>query len=487
MSRKTNRIASRKVNRKANRNSKGKAVPAAVLGQCRIEGITHNGEGVGRIDGQAVFVPGAIPGEKVSLEFRSGSRSFIRAALIDILEASPHRAEPECPYYESCGGCSYQHMDYETELECKRQVVEQQLRRIGGQQCAVQPVIGMEQPWAYRNKVEWQLFTDDSRTVSLGYVNPAAGGPVPISGCRLLKPEINRLSMALHRSAGLLYGAGVRRIGVRWSDGEQSLMLNLFSSDADVEADRGEASTALLPRVKEIIEGTPGLEGAASVNLVAAEGSHIVKGPGYIMENLAGLRFRISPRSFFQVNRVQAERLLEILDQMAAVQGGEHIVDAYCGTGIMALSLAARAARANCAVRVTGVENHPGAVWDARENARLNKISNCRFIEGACEDILPALPEDCDVLVLDPPRAGCKPPVLQAALQLRPARIIYVSCNPGTLARDLKILAGGGYAVHTVQPIDMFPRTWHVESIVLLQRQNTVKKRVYKVANENIN
>lgn len=418
---------------------------------CKIDGISHNGEGVGRINGKVVFVPGAIPGEEITCKLLHESRSLMRAALIDVIAASPYRVEPGCPYYGRCGGCSYQHMSYEKELACKGQVVEQQLRRIGGQQCEVQPVIGMDDPWSYRNKVEWQLFVNESGGASLGYINVEQGGPVPINACRLLKPSINELSMALHRQAGILYMAGVQRIGIRWSDTEHSLMLNLFS-------DNTAAVEALLPQLEDV------LEQAATVNVISHTSLQTLQGPGYTMEKAAGLNLKVSPLSFFQVNQAQSERLFKLLRDMAGEQNCASVVDAYCGTGVMALALADRADR------LTGIENYPGAIQDARENARLNNIENCDFLEGFCEDVIPDLQPPCDLLLLDPPRAGCKPPVLQAVLKLNPARIIYVSCNPATLARDLKILTAGGYRTEMVQPLDMFPRTWHIETVVLLSR-----------------
>lgn len=421
--------------------------------RCKITGISHNGEGVGRLDGKAVFIRGAIPGETVDCEPVHENRSLIRASLTEIMEPSPDRVAPKCPYYEKCEGCAYQHMNYGAQMVYKGQVIGQQLKRIGGWDGVIQPMIESAQPEEYRNKVEWQLFLNESGGASLGYMNLENRGPVQINHCLLLKEPISELSMALHQQAGLLFMMGVRRVGIRYSDYEKSLMLNLFSANPIPP------SSILKPLQAE-------MEKVASLNLISFKGIKTVKGNPFITEKVAGLEIKISALSFFQVNRLQAEKLFRLVADLAALQGGETVVDAYCGTGVMAMVLARQASK------VIGIDNYPDAIEDARENCERNGFANCRFVSGNCEDALPGLQEKCDVLILDPPRSGCKPQVLKGVEQLNPTRIVYVSCNPATLARDLKILAVSGYLVKEVQPLDMFPQTWHVECVVVLEKNN---------------
>ncbi len=403
------------------------------------------------MDGKAVFVPGAIPGETVDIQISQDGRSFMRAVLLEIIEASPERVEPECIYYPRCQGCAYQHVSYEAELEFKRQVLEQQLKRIARIDYTVPPVLAEEECRAYRNKVEWQLFMNESGSASMGYVSLEEQSAFPVNHCLLLKPSVSRLSSALQRKAGLMFMSGVRRVGIRWSELEQSLMLNLFGPNP--------LNAGII--VKDLQDC---LGGVKSVNLISPRGIEAAIGDGCIFEEAAGFRLKISELSFFQVNMKQAERLFQLIFELAALTGKEKVLDAYCGTGVMAMVLAGKAAE------VLGIDSDAAAIDDAAVNAAVNKFDNSSFIHGSCEHVMPGINEPYDLLVLDPPRAGCRPEVLQAALKMNPSRIIYVSCNPATLARDLKILAAGGFQPDVIQALDMFPRTWHLECVVRLHK-----------------
>ncbi len=416
--------------------------------QCTVTGITHNGEGVGRLDGQAVFIPYAIPGETVEVEIRERKRNYLRAQLLEVVSASPDRAEAPCPYYYRCGGCAYQHMNYSRQLELKRQVVKDNLARIGGLDVEVEPVSGMGNPWRYRNKVEWQVARDSSG-YRMGYHIQDSHQLIPIDSCLLISLAMDALSRYLHKRLEDLGLPDSCRITVRQSSVNGDLML-VFEGTRTGKAN-----------VQQLTD-FPGLSSIHS----AYQGRMIhTHGRSSLAERLAGINYEVSPLAFFQVNHQQAELLVDVVQQFAQLGPEDTVLEGYCGIGSITLPLA------RVAGRIVGVESYLGAVQDARENARRNNINNCEFIAGACEKVIPGLKERFAVVILDPPRAGCKKEVIEAVIKTAPQRIIYVSCNPGTLARDLKIFCRDGFTVRKVQPIDMFPQTHHVETVVLIERK----------------
>ena len=412
-----------------------------------VTGITHKGEGVGRMDGQAVFIPYAIPGETVEVEIRERKRNYLRVQLLEVVSASPDRAEALCPYYYRCGGCAYQHMNYSRQLELKRQVVQDNLARIGGLDVEVEPVAGMNDPWRYRNKVEWQVAKSD-HYYRMGYHVQDSHELIPIESCLLISPAMEALSSYLQKHLDDLGLPDSCRITVRQSSVNGELML-VFEGTGTGKAN-----------VQQLAD-YPGLS-----SICCADQGRIIHkhGRSSLTERLAGIDYQISPLAFFQVNHQQAELLVDVVQQFAQVSPADTVLEGYCGIGSITLPLA------RVAGRIVGVESYLGAVQDARENARRNHINNCEFIAGACEKVIPGLKERFAVVILDPPRAGCKKEVIEAVIKTAPQRIIYVSCNPGTLARDLKIFCRDGFTVRKVQPIDMFPQTHHVETVVLMSR-----------------
>ena len=415
--------------------------------QCMVTGITHKGEGVGRMDGQAVFIPYAIPGETVEVEIRERKKKFLRAQLVKVVSASPDRIDAPCPYYYRCGGCSYQHMNNSRQLELKRQVVQDNLSRIGGLEVEVEPVAGMNDPWRYRNKVEWQVAKAD-HYYRMGYHVQDSHELIPIESCLLISPAMEALSRYLREHLDDLGLPDHCRVTVRQSSANGELML-VFEG-----AGTGKAAV-------QHLAGYPGLS-----SIYCADQGRIIHkhGRSSLTERLAGIDYEISPLAFFQVNHQQAELLVDVVQQFAQLGPADNVLEGYCGIGSITLPLARSAGR------IVGVESYLGAVQDARENARRNNIANCGFFAGACEKVIPGMKERFDVVVLDPPRAGCKMEVIEAAVKAAHQRIIYVSCNPGTLARDLKIFSQAGFVVRKVQPIDMFPQTSHVETVVLMSR-----------------
>jgi 23S rRNA (uracil1939-C5)-methyltransferase len=399
--------------------------------------MAHGGDALGRHEGKVIFVPYAIPGEEVLAEIVEDKGSYARAELVKILSPSPYRVDPPCPHFGPgrCGGCQWQHIAYPAQLEFKAAVVSNQLARLGRlSDVPMKPTIPSASPWHYRNHVQFTV-SDDGR---LGFVATDGRRAEPIEVCYLLHPLLEELFAALDLELPELVRLSLRA-GVNTGD-----QMMIFETQDDeppaLESDLPVSCVLLLS------DGTP-------VNLI---------GNNYITEVVAGRRFRISATSFFQVNIAAAEELVRVVSEYLAPAGDETLLDAYCGVGTFALSLADQVGH------VIGIEENAGAVADARLNAA--GLANAEFIEGSVEAILPRLDRAIDLAVLDPPRQGCKPEALTALIELAPRRIVYVSCDPATLARDASRLADSGYHLVEVQPVDMFPQTYHIESVALWER-----------------
>jgi 23S rRNA (uracil1939-C5)-methyltransferase len=399
--------------------------------------MAHGGDALGRCEGKVIFVPYAIPGEEALVEVVEDKGSYTRAQLVEVLSPSPHRVDPPCPHFGpgKCGGCQWQHIAYQAQLEFKAAVVRNQLARLGRLPDApVKWTIPSASPWRYRNHVQFAV-SDEGR---LGFVATDGRRVEAIEVCYLLHPLLEELFAALD-----LELPGLVRLSLRAgiSTGDQMI---IFETQGDeppaLESDLPVSCVLLLS------DGTP-------VNLI---------GSNYITEVVAGRRFRISATSFFQVNTAAAEELVRVVGEYLAPTGDEVLLDAYCGVGTFALSLADQVGH------VIGIEENTGAVADARLNAA--ELANVEFIEGSVEALLPQLDKRIDLAVIDPPRQGCKPEALTALIELAPRRIVYVSCDPATLARDARWLADGGYQLVEVQPVDMFPQTYHIESVALFGR-----------------
>ena len=403
--------------------------------ELELTSIAHGGDALGRHEGRVIFVPYGIPDERVRVEITENRGRWARARLIEILRPSPHRVKPPCPYFGTCGGCQWQHLDYEAQLAYKTTIVSEQLNHLGGlQEAPVEPTLPSVDTWHYRNHAQFTPSSDGR----LGFKMARSKRVVPIAECLLLHPLLadlfSTLDLALPGLERLSLRAGIRT-------GETMLIFETVDDEPPgIEVDVPVSCVLLLK------DGT-------LVNLV---------GSNHFTEILGNRRFQVSAPSFFQVNTAQAERLVEIVAAFLQLTGDESLLDVYCGVGTFALSLASQARR------VIGVESNPYAVADARLNAQ--GLSNVEFIEGRVEDVLPNLDFAVDATVLDPPRQGCRPEVLQALTDLKPARIVYVSCDPATLARDARRLGDAGYRLVKVRPVDMFPQTYHIESVSLWMR-----------------
>ncbi|MDO4541095.1 MAG: 23S rRNA (uracil(1939)-C(5))-methyltransferase RlmD [Syntrophomonadaceae bacterium] len=432
-----------------------------------VEGVTHRGEGVIHMEGKVCFVPWALPGELIAAEVTQSKKSYARGRLGAIIEASPQRAEPWCPLFYACGGCVWQHVTYAQQLAYKRQTVAEQLRRIAHIEAEVAPVIGMENPRHYRNKVTWQVGRgkDD---VGLGFFRADSHEMLPFCACGIIPPLMNEIGGWLNERVSVAGLGGGDQVVLRQSNVDGSLLLLLPREPSD-----GDFLPALRARFPEI----------ASVCVMDGGKLRAVFGPGWQLQALAGCRYRIGATGFLQVNSVQADKLYAVILSMVGEGASFDILEAYCGSGTISCMLA-RAGH-----RVCGVEYNAAAVADADFNVALNGLAPecCIFYCGACEDLLSGIrnpwraadakgaPGGFDVVILDPPRAGCHPASLEAITDQAPPRIIYVSCDPATLARDLARFCAAGYQVDAVQPVDMFPHTAHVETVVALEQTRDSK------------
>lgn len=452
----------------------------------QISGINHSGEGVGRYRGLAVFVPGAAPGDQVVAEVSDVKKNYARARLLGIKTASPARREPECGRFSRCGGCRLQHINYGEQLMLKTILVKDSLARIAGlEKVKVRAAAGMEHPWHYRNKVHFQVEERPDK-IALGFYEEGTHnltaffneGACPGTGCLLVDDELNKLAALIEKLLNRHRGPFGRRISrqKRQSRFFRHIVLRkgFFTGEVMAVLVTGSGEwPGEKAFVKELLSLRPGLVSLVrNINdgppgVLFGKKSRCLAGREHIKDRLGHLIFRISPSSFYQVNPVQTLVLYNKVQQYAALTGTETVVDAYSGIGSIALFLAGRAKR------VYGLEALPDAVADARKNAALNKITNAEFLTGKVESLIPILAaqgQRPEVVVLDPPRHGCGREVLEAVVQMQVPRLVYVSCNPATLARDLRYLADNGYLVDEVQPVDMFPWTAHVECVVLMSR-----------------
>ncbi|WP_252393502.1 23S rRNA (uracil(1939)-C(5))-methyltransferase RlmD [Hydrogenibacillus sp. N12] len=442
-----------------------------------IVGLTHDAQGIARPDGFAVFVPGALPGETVEIVVEAVRASYAVARLARIVRASPERVAPPCPVYGRCGGCQLQPMTYAAQLAFKENAVRDALRRLGGFiDPPVLPIIGMREPWRYRNKAQLAVRRFGRRT-EMGYYARKTHTLVPIDDClledssgmaalRAARDAIRALSLPPYNEVH--HEGLIRHLVVRTARTGEAMLVVVTNGPHLPGARR--LATAVRRAVPSVVSVVQNIN-SRRTNVILGEESRVIAGRETIEETLLGVRFRISARSFFQVNPEQTEALYRIVEEMAGLTGRETVIDAYAGVGTIALVLARKAAE------VIGLEAVPEAVRDAEENARRNGIENARFLAGAAEDLLTRFAEEgktVDAVVVDPPRKGLDPKAVDAILRLRPRRLVYVSCNPSTLARDARLFAAGGLRLAAARPVDLFPQTVHVETVALFERDVNV-------------
>jgi 23S rRNA (uracil1939-C5)-methyltransferase len=442
-----------------------------------IDDLAFGGEGVGRVQGYVVFVRGGVPGDRVRAKVVEARSRFGRAVIESLETPSPDRVDAPCLYFGRCGGCRLQHLSYAAQLAFKEKQVRDCLERIGGLgEFELKPILAAPDPYGYRNKMEFTVVRGEpSNAPAIGLHQADRYDVVlDIERCLLQSETMNGLLDELRAQArarqlsvydqdsgeGLLRFATVRE-GRRTGEA----MVNIVTAAPDVVA-LGPLAEALRARVPSVVSVVLNVNAKKASVAVGSE-EHLLLGRDHIRESLGGLTFQVSANSFFQTNTAQAERLFAVVEAACELDGSETVVDLYSGTGAISLLLARRSRW------VYGIEVSTAAVADAVRNARENRIENCTFLPGEVRHVLPTLLRDgvrAEVVVADPPRAGFHPKALQTLASLGPARLVYVSCNPSTLARDLGDLVRQGYRLEWVEPVDMFPQTPHIEAVARLRR-----------------
>lgn len=446
--------------------------------ELEITALGNTGEGIGRTqEGFTVFVKDALPGDRVRARLMKVKKQYAFGRLMEILRPSPDRVETPCPVARACGGCQLQALSYEKQLAYKENKVRQDLMRISGIEVPpMEPIIGMEHPWRYRNKAQFPVGRDREGHLVAGFYAGHTHVIVPRRDC-LLGAEVNSRILDIVLAHMEQYGvppydeaAGsglVRHILIRCGYATGEIMVCLV-----VNGERLPEEERLAARLREIPGMTAILlnSNRERSNVILGNTVRTIWGKGYITDTIGGVSFQISPLSFYQVNPCQTERLYGQALEYAGLTGRETVWDVYCGIGTISLFLARRAGH------VWGVEIIPQAIEDARRNAALNGIENVDFFVGKAEEVLPEQYEKnglrADVVVVDPPRRGCDPAVLDTILKAAPERIVYISCDPATMARDVKVLGDGGYGVEKVRCVDMFGMTCHVETVVSLTHEH---------------
>ena len=434
-----------------------------------IDGYSSEGLGIARVNGAVVFVPHAVRGEEIDLRITKVMKTSCAGEIVKIHDPSPERMEPECPYAGKCGGCAYRHLTYPEELWAKRQRVQDALTRIGGLELTVEEILGAKNPEHYRNKSQYPVGADGS----IGFFQARTHKVVPIRRCLIQTEAADRTAQAvgewMRRYKISAYdettGKGlVRHVCVRVNrKGESLCCVVVNGNKVPREPELAAYVTAAVPHTVGVLLNSNTRRG----NVVLGDKYRTLFGRNYLMDTLCGLEFKLSMPSFYQVNRDQAEVLYGKALEFAGLTGNETVLDLYCGIGTITLCLA------KAAKRVIGAEIVPPAIRDAKENALRNHIENAEFFCGDAADIAAKLESDGqrpDVVTVDPPRKGLAPEVIASVAAMGPEKVVYVSCDPATLGRDVKIFREFGYEAKRAAAVDMFPGTAHVETVCLLSK-----------------
>lgn len=436
--------------------------------------LTHEGQGVAKIDGFPVFVPGGLPGESAQIKILNVKKNYGYGKLIEIREKSPYRVEIPKEDMHKYGGCQLHHMSYEGQLQFKQNLVEQTLTRIGKlQDVNIHPIIGMEQPFHYRNKAQVPVGERNGRLIT-GFYKPRTHEIIDTDesvihmeaindAIKIVKEICSELGVTAYNEEA--HTGVLRHIMARFGRKTDELMIVLITRTEKLPHRKEivEKIVAALPNVKSVVHNV----NPKRTNVILGERTQVLWGQNVIYDYIGNVKFAISPRSFYQVNPVQTQVLYDKALAYTGLTGEEIVIDAYCGIGTISLFLAQQAKK------VYGVEVVSDAINDAKKNADLNGITNVEFTVGEAETVIPNWAKEgihADVIVVDPPRKGCDAALLKTIIEMKPKRVVYVSCNPATLARDLGILEADDYQTVEVQPVDMFPMTMHVECCALLKK-----------------
>lgn len=440
------------------------------------EDLTHEGNGVGKIDGYPLFVPYALPGEEAVVKVLKANKKFGYGKLVEMKKESTERVDPPCNVYYKCGGCQLQHMSYELQLDMKRNQVKNVMRKIAHlDHVPIHPTIGLEDPWRYRNKVQIPVGEKNGELIT-GFYRMRSHDIIDEMERCIIQDETNDIIVDAVREIANDLGISaydedkdrgvLRHIMVRTGRTTKEIMVVLITRTDKLphQEELIQRLTEAHPQIKSIVHNI----NRKRTNVIFGRKTKVIWGEEYIYDTIGDIRFAISPRSFYQVNPEQTKVLYDKALEYAQIDENDVVIDAYCGIGTISLFLAQKAKK------VYGIEIVPDAIEDAKMNAKINGITNAEFVVGEAEKVMPEWKNQGftpDVIVVDPPRKGCEPEFLHAMIEMEPKRIVYVSCNPSTLARDLVILEEGGYETKEVQPVDMFSQTNHVECVALMSRE----------------
>ncbi|WP_286230563.1 23S rRNA (uracil(1939)-C(5))-methyltransferase RlmD [Neobacillus mesonae] len=437
------------------------------------EDLTHDGAGVAKVDGYPLFVANGLPGEKAKVKVIKTGKSYGVGRLMELYEKSPYRVEIPENEKHKYGGCQLEHISYEGQLQYKENQVRQVLTRIGKlEDVVVHPILGMDHPLHYRNKAQVPVGEKDGKLIA-GFFKPRSHEIVDTDESLIQLPEVNEAVQTVKEICAELgipayheesHKGVLRHIMARYGKQTGELMVVIITRTGDIPNKNQlvEEIVAKLPKVKSIVHNV----NSKRTNVILGEKTTVLWGSEVIYDYIGDVKFAISALSFYQVNPVQTKVLYDKALEYANLNGEESVIDAYCGIGTISLFLAQKAKK------VFGVEVVPEAIEDARRNAKLNGMTNVEFAVGEAETVIPKWYKEgnaAEVLVVDPPRKGCDEALLQTIIDMKPKKVVYVSCNPATLARDLRILEDGGYKTLEVQAVDMFPHTTHVECCALIK------------------
>jgi len=441
-------------------------------GTCR--DLTNEGKGIVDYKGSTVFVDNILVGEKASIEIDKRVANIFYGKVIKLITISQDRVTPLCPYYKDCGGCNIQHLSYQKQLEFKKQQVINAYKKVAKLNVNVENTIGMDIPYAYRNKVQLPVASKKKKTI-LGFYKENTHDVVSIDKCLLQDDISNNIIVNIRKMLNDLgieaYNEDtikgyIRHVLIKrgFVSGETMLVLVTNSDSFPARGQLVDRIRKEMPFINTIVQNI----NTRKTSVILSHKEKVLYGKGYIIDELLGLKFKISAQSFYQINHEQTEKLYSKAIEMASLNKKNIVLDAYCGVGTIGMSLA------KYVKKVIGVEVVEDAIKDAKENARLNNLNNVNYYCDDASDFMKKMVKDkinIDVVFVDPPRAGCDKRFLDSLVYLKPKKIVYISCNVATQARDVKLLVEKGYKYSNVQPVDMFPNTYHVETIILLEKK----------------
>lgn len=439
-----------------------------------IKRLGINGEGIGYLKGQVVFVDGALPNEQVIVEAYDVKEKYAKAKIIKVLKKSEDRVKPHCNIYNKCGGCTLLHFDYQAQLEAKREIVKEAFEKYLGKKNKfpnIRPVLGMKNPWNYRNKVQIPLEKRGKKVIA-GLYQSGSNRIIEMNECSIHHPDLDKVVHGIKEiveELNIPIYDSKRRFGqirnivarVSFATKEIQVIIVTYKQELSKSKELIEEITLKYPQVISIAQNI----NPTKTPLIMGDRTIILWGQDRLIEAFGEIKYALSSKAFFQLNPIQMEVLYNEVKKAAKLTGKERVLDAYCGAGTIGLWIA------KDALEVRGIEALADAIEDAKYNAKLNNLRNTQFTVGNVENVLPKWVKKgykADIVIADPPRTGCGEELLRAIIDLKPKKIIYVSCNPATLAKDCSVLIDKEYKIDYVQPVDMFPQTSHVESVVRL-------------------